>query len=336
MFLSKKNNTKNLLAGDIHSARDVTYKKGEELEKKATQVAFGISQSFEYFQAARSVSVATSPLLYFYGMLSLAKSLIVANEKGIYFEDIAYHGLAKHPRDQILEKYESNPKSWNVENEYAIVRDGVFPHFTRVISDFQYPDKAVFAFKDTLAVCPEISQMFERYYGEPSRILYMYSFRQVSKDPYQIQICPRETDEKEIFKRIPELSKDFELKPDVLSNQARAMDSRNLKDFPDYLGLYNSVVGGRYIVGGLRYRLGSKNYVRYVNPSVVDYIAFYILSNCVRYKQDLWGTAIQGQESGVLGLIELYLSIATRRFPNTILNNLFGEKFNYGTPSYLI
>jgi len=82
--------------------------------------------------------------------------------------------------------------------------------------------------------------------------------------------------------------------------------------------------------------LGSKNYVRYVDPSVVDYIAFYILSSCVRYKQDLWGTVIQGQESGVLGLIELYLSIATRRFPNIILNNLFGEKFSYGTPGYLV
>lgn len=336
MFLSKRNNAKNLLAGKIRSARAMIYDEGKELEKKATQVAFGISQSFEYFQAAHSVSVATSPLLYFYGMLSLAKSLIVANEKDVYLEDVRYHGLAKLPRDKTLENYESDPESWNVESEYAIARDGVFPHFTKVISNFEYPNKAIFTFKDVLAVCPETSQMFERYYAEPSKILYLYSFKQVSKDPFKIQICPRETDEKEIFERVPELSEDFDLRPDIVHNQARILNSRNLKAFPEYMGIYESVRGGRFIVGGLRYRLGPDSHARYVNPSVVDYIALYILSHCVRYKQDLWGTVIQGRESGVLGLIGLFLSIAIRRFPNTVLNSFFGEKFSYGAPGYFV
>ena len=336
MFLAKRNNAKNLLAGNIPSARTVIYKQGRSLEKKADQVSFGINQSFEYFRAADSVSIVTSPLLYFYGMLSLAKSVIVANETDIYLEDIKYHGLARRPKDDKLETYEKNPESWNIESEYAIIRDGVFPHFTKAICDFQYPSNAVFTFKDILAVCPETSQMFEKYYEEPSRVLYLYRFRTISKDPYKIEICPSKTDEEEIFKRIPQLAEDFDLNPNVLHSQARAFTSRNLKTFPDYFGIYYPVVGGKYIVGGLNYRLGSDQYSRYVDPSVIDYIALYILSICVRYKQDLWGSVIQGEKSGVLGLIELYMSVARRRFPNLILNHLFGQEFSYGAPARLM
>lgn len=164
----------------------------------------------------------------------------------------------------------------------------------------------------------------------------MFSFTTISEDPYKIQICPSETDEKEIFKRIPPLAKDFDLSSDVLHNKARVFTSRNLKTFPDYFELYYPVVGGKYIVGGLNYRVGSDQRSRYIDPSVTDYIALYILSMYVRYKQDFWGSIIQGEKSGVLGLIELYLSIARRRFPNLVLNNLFGQEFDYGAPARLM
>jgi hypothetical protein len=94
-FLAIKSNAKNLLAGKIPSAMSVIiYEDESTLEKKAAQVSFGINQSYEYFRAAETVSVVTSPLLYFYGMLSLAKSPIVANQTETYLEDIAEHGRA--------------------------------------------------------------------------------------------------------------------------------------------------------------------------------------------------------------------------------------------------
>ena len=62
----------------------------------------------------------------------------------------------------------------------------------------------------------------------------------------------------------------------------------------------------------------------------------YILSMCVRYKQDFWGEIIQGEKNGIIGLIELYLSVVKRRFPNSILNLLFGYEFSYGSPSSLM
>ncbi len=175
--------------------------------------------------------------------------------------------------------------------------------------------------------------MFEKYYGEESKVLYLYKFDERSKTPYEIQICIREKDEQKIFKRIPELKKDFIMHNGLLHNQARIFTSKNLTNFPEYMGLYYPAVGGRYVIGGLKYRIGNTQFSEYLPPALVDYIAIFILSECVRYKQDLWGEVIEGKKSGAIGLIQLYISVIKRRFPNLILNELFGEAFEYGSPS---
>lgn len=336
MFLSKRKNAENLLSGRIPSARTVIYKKKGVLKKKASQVSFGLSQSSEYFKAANSVTIATSPLLYFYGMLALAKSLVVANKKNLYLEDMEYHGFTQKSEDPILKTYRMDSKSWNMESEYAEIREGVFQNFAEVIDGFRFQNKTVVAFKDILAVCAEIAQMYEFFYQEPSKTIYLYDFKEISKAPFKIRICPAEKDEKEIFKRIPQLATDFDLDPTVLGSHARVLTSKNLLKFPDYLGLYYPPVGGRYIVGALKCRVGPVSLDRYVSPPIADYIALYILGMCVRYKQEFWGSIIQGEKSGVLGLIELYLSVVKRRFPNSVLDCLFGYEFSYGSPGRLV
>ena len=145
LFLSKMNNTKKLLSGSISSGRTLLYPEGPVLEKKAKQVSFCIAQAYEYFRAADSVSIATSPLLYYYGMLSLAKSLIVANERPIYLENIKYHGLARRPKDAQISNYDSRPDVWTIEKEYAVAhQDGVFPHLKYVLTGSIYPHYAVY------------------------------------------------------------------------------------------------------------------------------------------------------------------------------------------------
>ena len=72
-----KANVINLLKGKIESRRRFSYIDKDIIEKKSSQVAYSISQAYEYFKAADTVTINTSPLLYFYGMLSLAKALIV-------------------------------------------------------------------------------------------------------------------------------------------------------------------------------------------------------------------------------------------------------------------
>ena len=68
----------------------------------------------------------------------------------------------------------------------------------------------------------------------------------------------------------------------------------------------------------------------YLHPCIADYLGMFILSNTVRYKQEFWGKLINGETAGTVGLVNLFLENVKLRFPIFILENLFGERFEYG------
>ena len=332
MFLSKKSNVSNLLSGKIQSNRTLLFEQGDALEKKAKQISLSVNQAYEYFKAADSITIATKPLLYFYGMLSLAKSLIIANTKETNLESLDYHGLTQKPRDKESQEYHENPQNWTLEKEYAATAPG---DFSKAVSDFEFPNGSIILFKDILAICPEISSLYELYYKEPSHTLYMYSYEEKSSAPFVFELSFEPENEKETFRRIPEFEKEFSMLPQLKHGVARTFRSKELEQFPEYMGIYHPPVGGQYVVRGINYRVDSKYYSRYIDPIVVDYLGMYMLSMCVRYKQELWGDSTQGERTGIASLIELYLTIVKRRFPNGVLNLFFGIPFWYGAPSYI-
>lgn len=173
-------------------------------------------------------------------------------------------------------------------------------------------------------------------YKEPSHTIYLYSNETVSEKPYVFDISFETKDETEVYERIPEFKTEFTLQSGLKHGLAKTFRSKEIEKFPEFIGIYNPPVGGRYIVRGLNYRVNSSSCCQYIDPIIADYLAMYILSMCVRYKQELWGDTIQGEKSGIIPLIELYLSIVKRRFPNGILNRIFGIDFWYGSPSYLM
>ena len=334
-FFGKRVNCKRLLLGEIDSGRKIHYTKGPDLDKKVNQISMCINQASEYFTAANQVSINTSPLLLFYGMLSLAKALIVANKRDTFQEDIKYHGLYTRPIDDELCIYRDNPKNWTMEQEYAVTNDGVFKYFTEIVDKFTFENGSIIKFKNILSICPEISAIYEKYYDESSKTLSYYSYEVISEKPLQIKLAFRIKDENEVYIRFPEFRNDFNLAPDLLHEQARQFISKGLSDYPNYIDLFEPFVGGRYVVGCLEYKVNNTNKKQVINQALADYIAMFILSMCVRYKQDFWGSVVNGEKSGILGLIELYISVIKRRYPNIILDLLVGEKFRYGGPAYL-
>jgi hypothetical protein len=68
------------------------------VEKQARQIRYCINQAEEYFEAGRVVSLATRPLLYYYGLMSLALAEILIKQDGNASLDRArgqhaHHGL---------------------------------------------------------------------------------------------------------------------------------------------------------------------------------------------------------------------------------------------------
>lgn len=336
MFYSNEMNCKKLLTGEIESGRGLIYTDNLVIDKKTNQIVMCIKQAYEYFKAANNVSINTSPLLLFYGMLSLAKALVVANKKDVYLEDIKYHGLETRPITNELRNYQKHPDIWEMEKEYAVTNDGVFKHLTEVINDSVFENGSIIRFKNLFSLCPEISGMFEKYYNEPSKVLYLYDYTLISKEPIKIKISFSGYQEEDVYVRIPELRNDFIIKSQELHNVAIEFVSKVLSSCPDYLSIYEPFVGGKYAIGGLEYQINGQCKKRKISQMSIDYIAMFILSICVRYKQDFWGSITTGDKTGVLGLIKLYINVVKRRYPNFFLNYITGENYEYGSPGYLM
>ncbi len=320
-FLSRENNARRLLCGQLASNRNWCPAPSSMMETKSRQLAYCILQAFEYYKAADAVTIDTSPLLYFYGMLSLAKALVVANEEDCLLDDIKYHGL----------KIDKTAPSLNLETLRARVDEGVFSRLTKTVQGFEYPKDATLEFKDVLSISPELFEMYERYFEEPARCVHCYMIRPLSMKPYTIEICALAQSPEYVVARIPELGTDFTVRPNQGNTRIYQWfkSKESVGTPPTKFWDYSAPTGGRYLVGALPFQVNSSIKKYYIHPALSDYITMFILSDCVRYKQDLWGSVVQGRETGILGLVDLILSIARHRFPNLVLNSLFGEAFIY-------
>ena len=335
-LLQVPKNVEALLTGRMKSKRAHIFEQNELVERKAKQIAYAIRQADEYFSAADTVSITTSPLMYFYGMLSLAKAVIVANNQTILLDDIKYHGLFTRSITEELKAYSDDHEDWRMEKEYAVTNDGVLNEFVKIVHNFSLPKNSIIRFKDILKTNPEIGEIYNRYYDEPSHFFSLYNHT-MRQDPFFIELNPQTTNREEFLMSFGDIENDFEISNDILHNQALIIQSRpHLISPPSYMGIYYPIPGGCYLVSGLEYLNDQIIHHKYICPEVSDYIGMFILGNVVRYKQEFWGQTVTGEVDGSIALVNLFVSIAKNRFPNFVLNQIFGEKFEYGSSARLM
>ena len=336
-FLTHTANAERLLSQQIQSMGEPLSGHKNMVGKKAAQIAYSIRQGHDYFRAADSVSITTSPVLYYYGILSLSKSLLVAKCEDLLLDDIKYHGLQHAPTAEgSRESCQGDPSSWCIERESAITRGGSFKHLTRLIHGFEFPDHSTIEYRDLLEVEPETSDMFRQYYGVHPRVQYLYDTSEKT-DPYQLSISVRTTDPEDFERRFARFQSDFRRQAGIRHDQALVyVSDSKMQSFPEWCGLYEATHGGRWLVGGLRYKHAQGQVERYIRPEVCDYVNMFILGSCARYQQELWGQLVEGKTVGAMGLISLYVGIVRSRFPNFILSQLFGEELSFGPAGRLV
>jgi len=335
-FISYKENCRNLLIGKIKSGRTLIYSTTDTiLERKIDEISMCIQQGIEYFDAANRITINTSPLLVYYGMLSLAKALVVANSKDTFIDDIKYHGLSTRPVNAELEAFRSDKTNWCIENEFAVVNSGVFNSLNTLINPSRVLHKdSIINIKNSISCVPEMKALFEKFYNEHSNSFDMYTeLKEFETGKLEFAIGNEENPEK-LFKCIPKITNDFEQTENMHNLFPHFRSKENMKiEQIDYIENYSSFVGGRYIISGLKYEINGQENKMIIDQVLIDYMVLFILGEQVRYHQDLWGKLVRGENSGTIGLLEIYIDIVKRRFPNEILNRLFEEDFDYGTPA---
>lgn len=338
-LLSYKENCKNLLIGVIKSGRTSKYAMNDPtVEKKSLEISMLIQQGIEYFDASNRVTINTSPLLIYYGMLSLAKALIVANSEA-NIDDIKYHGLSTRPISQELEEFRRNKNLCTIEKEYAVVNNGVFCELNKVICpNAIIPNNSIIRIKDCLFSVPELKDYYEKYYQEPSGAFGMYVRLAPNRDNVErLEFAlNNEEDCVNLIRLVPTILNDFDRKENMHSIAPYFLSKKNMNiNAIRYLENYESCIGGRYLVVGIPYEYNNQIYSIVVEQALIDYVVMFILGEQVRYHQDLWCNLVKGYNSGTLGLIEVYIDIIKRRYPNYVLNYLFNEEFEYGVPARL-
>lgn len=144
-----------------------------------------------------------------------------------------------------------------------------------------------------------------------------------------------QSEEETLLQHYPELLQVFDksivhgFANNYKTKQAMALESI------DFLYPYQASVGGRYFVLKTPYILNQKSQNSLIGQVLVDFAALHILSEQVRYHPNDWCKVIDGDENAIIGLIEVYIGVVMRRFPNAILNALFCEEFTFGSPARL-
>jgi len=245
-----------------------------------------------------------------------------------------YHGLSTRPINDDLKKLRDDVNNWSLENEYAIVNDGVFKHLNKVISPNNLiENKTIFNIKDCLSCIPELKEFYIKYFKQCNNTIDVYMDLEEKNSKVQFALS-RENEAEYFCYKNPLILQNFEQSIIHTYNTFFiSKNNMNLQDI-DFMYYYRGTVGGRYFI----LKTPVKNYNNcddniLVNQMLLDYIMLFILSNLVRYHQDLWNKSINGKESGFIALINMYISIVIRRFPNMILNHIFRETFDYGTPA---
>lgn len=329
-YLTSQANVARLLDKTTKSGRKLGVP--QDLEARAADISFCIRQADEYFHAAANTSLATSPLLYFYGTQVISKALVLACDYNTSLSDIKYHGLNSRPSTSTektmatsLQTYSATPSAWNMEEEFAIASDGLFQKLCNVVGDTP-SNGSVLRFKDILACTPDLREIYRRHYNEPGRCFRLYEMP-VVREPLKLEIkFGDEEDPEHLIATFPELGTDFDLHKHQGYIGFIEKTKGQWKGKPTGMPV-EGTIADTYMV------LPINGQVHRTTP--VIFAGLFILSQVVRYKPSLWQNVLKGETSGSVTMAEQFCGYAQRRLLQDVLRLIWGEPFTFATPGYI-
>ena len=327
-YFKSSANVRQLLLGNTVSRRLRRWPAEKALER-APEIASCVEQADEYFRAAVTVSLATKPLLQFYGVECLAKAIVMLSDENSTLQNLKYHGLSTRAATagvcgDELQAYADSPSSWCVENEFAVTNEGVFPALARVTGDGVISPRVVIRLKDMFAKIPELSEAFSRHYGEASDCVRIYARpRKPDSESDNFEVYFDVKDHDSVLAVFPEFRDGFE------------QSARH-----EYPGFKSATSVAPKFGKPISHSVAGEFFVRphqsgVVTSSAVLFAASFIISNLVRYKPAFWMKVLQGADTGAAGIVEMLCNVIDRRFPQNALESIWSERFTFGGPAYL-
>jgi hypothetical protein len=291
-----------------------------------------IKQGKEYYAAGLNSNILVKPLLLYYGMVSLLKAVILTSDPNYPAHTrVLQHGATSRK----LKKLEYSFS----EDEVKVQKEGLFPLVAQLLGCHEMIGEK-YKIRDLLSIIPELRESYEKTYQEvrlhPLHISQHIDF----SSPVTIFYLP------EILLDDYHLSYDSFIHFLNRYNEGKARFAHHeietprgiirIKwDHPDKIhvaenptGFENSLFLQDYKAN--HYFINQRSHLN-IPEITAHYMLMYILGMLCRYETELWGEIIFSFTSEEMFIINEFLNISQRKFPNLILNLLFDERFIFET-----
>jgi hypothetical protein len=285
---------------------------------------FSIKQAREYYRAAEACDILTKPLLLYYGMMALAKALITAHDP-VYpsSTSVLKHGLSTR-------KLKREDYSF-AEDEVRVQKDGIFHVLHRTLGGPHLENQQRFTMKELLAVIPELIPTYHRLYGQ-ARVGQLEIAR---KDGQKARWKVPRSFVAGCDKTREEL---LELLNRYGGEKTRFFDPEEQEE----PGMFSLCVEGEESAHPLLvHDFSGRPHLRFphgedlVLPELsVHYMIMFVLGMLCRYETERWGEMILTFSSHDTFLINEFLNVSMRKFPNLILDALCRERNIFYTPHH--
>jgi hypothetical protein len=302
-------------------------------EKEATRLAFDntlkfiffLKQGGSYFKSAQNSELIVRPLLLYYGFTSLMKAIILSKDP--YYPkttSVLQHGITTRKRKKSNYLFH--------EDEIKVQKDGLLPHFAQTIFHQPLVVHSKHKIFDLLSLLPELQTSFEMLYGKKTTlpVIFKYkSFSSITLSFNEDDLSLHSLDKEKLLGLATSFLEENELieslSQDNLTFRIYKKDENYTRGdrLPMFSQVFKDYKGNDYFY---YYKKVSMS-----NEIMIYNMIMYILGMLCRYDTELWGELLFTFSSSDMYIIEEFLQLSMRKFPNLILNYLFDEMLFFTT-----
>ncbi|MFD1397665.1 YaaC family protein [Kroppenstedtia eburnea] len=297
--------------------------------RAAQPLMYHVKQAREYYRAARESDLFVRPLLAYYGMITLSKVLMLTMVPD-YPENAAVlrHGISTRRRKRGDYQF--------FADEVRVQREGLFPELARnrgwgvLVGESWTP-------RELFSLIPELQDGYRQLFSEET--LVPVAVPDVPAVPGQgmplvleerildaLHLTPRG-----LVNRLNRFSPGGEVR---FTCEELPVSVPGILLFWHHprISHVNQWERGfahplfREDMHGNHWLLPFQRVETCIPELLVHYALLFALSMLCRYEPPLWGEMIHGMASEEMVLIQEFLQVTQRKFPNLILNELFEEK----------
>ena len=318
----------------------------EELSQAVSYFSYCLKQAKEYFNAAKNVSILTRPLLLFYGMVCLAKVLIILKEPRYPLEVRKSRNLQQHG----LTFFDKRSDDILLENDIVQIKsEGTFSSVYRFFKE-ELPEQKEYSIGDLYGWIHELYTYFPIESNLRTHLAMVNNSIDAANGHIVLKIRVVNWDqfeEKSIYEVYPFLKEDFDLREEDGSKVFVGKIDANKKKYPKEIRdsferkakqeeLVKEIE--KYLGEFCRYDLLTREYLVprgeqfKLNPLLATYMLMYGYSRVCRYQPQKWGQVIEGRTSNERWLVEKAVELSAKIFPLEIYSIFRGKSIIISNP----